>query len=701
MNKRIFIHAIIFLFLFPFLSGFQKQQKLPPEKHEVEVRLVLVDVIVTKGGEFVTDLTKDDFELYEDGVKVPINSLDLIGLEMGEFLTPEKGEIETPALPQREKRMIVIFDSVNTIRRELERSKPQIIERLISLFKLGREIMVLELTDNEGMRLIQPFTRDPVLLEKAVNKASGSIWIDKSADELRKAQVIEDEAGSGKAGVTRDYEDKLNEFTGFAYDYFARIRFEKTITGLLALMNSISDYPGRKTVLLISGGIPVVPNARILDIFNSLGKQGIRRGNEILDAIIHFANAQNITFYAIDPGTYIKYLANLPGFAGGNLSFDTYDAKISQRKVGELRWMNMVAEGTGGISLKGAKRFENFYQVVKGDLTYYYELSYYPKRKKADGEYHKFQVKVKRPGVKVRFRKGYSDYSEDQKEILLFASASYNPSIFKQIPFKAQAIPLAQGKDKFILWMSLALPVKELILERAEEIPSKILKLHILIKELDGENAFTGQINIPLNLTPPFLEFIKKTEYLGYNLRTPELKLTKDKYQAVFALYDEKTDEIGTVEQTLINLDLKSLEKPEIINAILGTLSKETERGIKPFVISKKEGTLHLSKHKFYPCVVNHFRQDQTIGIFLQIYLPKEEVLDKPQFSFYQEEREMAKFSGEIVDKYWNEGAKIWNGVFNLDINSVPPGDFLLKIEVPISNLNFKLEKEVELKITD
>jgi len=706
MEKRKLKRPLILSFisistLFYLLLGYQNEQKLlKPEKHEVEVRLVLVDVIVTKDGEFVTDLTKDDFELHEDGVRVPINSMDLISLEGGEFIPSEKREIETPALPQREKRMIVIFDSVNTIRRELERSKPQIIERLISLFKLGREIMVLELTDKEGMKLIQPFTKDPELLEKAVNKASGSIWIDKSVDELRKAQVIEDEAGLGKEGVTRDYEDKIKEFMDFSYEYYARLRFEKTITGLLALMNTIKEYPGRKAILLISGGIPVVGTARIYDIFNSLGQQKIRRGNKILEALIRFANAHNISLYAVDPGTYIKYLANYPAFAGGSLSFDPYDAIISKRKVAELYWMNMVAEGTGGISLKGARRFENFYQVIKGDLTHYYELSYYPRRKKADGKYHKIKVRVKRSGVKVRFREGYSDYSEDQKGILLFASAAYNPSLFKQIPFRAQAIPLAQGKEKFILWMNLALPVKELILERAEGIPEKTLKLHILVKEPAGENAFTGHINIPIKLTPSFLEFTKKTEYLGYNFHTPELKLKKNKYDVVFALYNEKTDEMGAVEQTLINPDLKSLTQPEIVNVLLGTLSKGIEKGIKPFTIIKKEGALHLTNHKYYPFVVNHFRQGQVIGVFLQIYLPKEEVLIKPQFSFYQEEKEMAKLSGEMVDKYWNERAKIWSGVFYLDISSMLPGDYLLDIKIPVSNLDIELKKEIELEIT-
>ncbi|MGB3861766.1 MAG: hypothetical protein WA915_06755, partial [Candidatus Aminicenantaceae bacterium] len=70
MDKSIvaFKKAIIIFFasvstLILSLYGYQEQQQqlLPQEKHEVKVRLILVDVIVTKDGEFVKDLSKEDF----------------------------------------------------------------------------------------------------------------------------------------------------------------------------------------------------------------------------------------------------------------------------------------------------------------------------------------------------------------------------------------------------------------------------------------------------------------------------------------------------------------------------------------------------------------------------------------------------------------------------------------------------------------
>ena len=85
---------------FCFLFGSQKQKSLSQvEEHEVEVRLVLVDVIVTKDGKFVTDLTINDFEILEDGRKVPINSCELISFRKTEMRTEEaepKNSLQPP-----------------------------------------------------------------------------------------------------------------------------------------------------------------------------------------------------------------------------------------------------------------------------------------------------------------------------------------------------------------------------------------------------------------------------------------------------------------------------------------------------------------------------------------------------------------------------------------------------------------------------
>jgi VWFA-related protein len=167
MKRHIFTFLTVLLFLFCFLSRFQAEQKLPPEKHEVEVRLVLVDVIVTKDGEFVTDLTKDDFEIYEDDKNIPINSFDLISFGRRESMTlVEKQEGASPVVPR--KQLVIIIDGINTWQRNLNKGLSKIVDELVSLAKLGNEAMIVQLRENKGSEILQPFTADEVLIKNAL-----------------------------------------------------------------------------------------------------------------------------------------------------------------------------------------------------------------------------------------------------------------------------------------------------------------------------------------------------------------------------------------------------------------------------------------------------------------------------------------------------------------------------------------------------
>jgi hypothetical protein len=97
--SQILKKPVLFVLAIPTLSSLlawqQKEQGLQPqEKYEVEVRLIPVDVIATKNGEFFPGLKKEDFELFEDGIKVPINSCDLISLGTSALkLTEQKAPI--------------------------------------------------------------------------------------------------------------------------------------------------------------------------------------------------------------------------------------------------------------------------------------------------------------------------------------------------------------------------------------------------------------------------------------------------------------------------------------------------------------------------------------------------------------------------------------------------------------------------------
>lgn len=726
MKKFIPFFFIFILLFFSLLYGDKKQEISHQfEKHKVTVRLVLVDVIaIDEDGNTVADLTKEDFEIYEDRKKVPVNSLDFINLQiLGEKL-PEKVREEKLVRPSiekfRKRRFFVIFDSINTIKRMLDRSKPRIIEKLISLVKLGREIMVIEMGEKGDIQILQPLTSNEDLIAQAINKASGSIWVEKSADILSIPNIVRiDEI---KSGMPSKYRKSVREI----YQSETRHRFEKSLTSLLSIMNVIKDYPGRKSVLLVSSGFPSISferiysgktpfedniaiisqaaAAKIKDPFKVLQKDKYRGGDEIFEDLIHFANSYNITFYTLDPDSYLRYV--LP-----DISYDNYPRQISKpddlrfvedefadiKKI-ELSNLKILAEDTGGISLQGMKKYDNFQKYVNRDLTSYYELSYYPRRKKADGKYHKIRVKVKRPGVKIRFRKGYYDYKLSQIESLLFASTSANPGLFQQISFQARAIPFVRTRDKFILWMNMALPVQKLILGSDPSKESKILKVNIWVDDQKGQEGFNAQLNIPLALTSALRQKLRNAEYLGYSTCSNEIKLKQDKYNVIFTLYDEESGRVGTVVQTLEVPILKEESEAKIVNAIFGRMMSSKEDG-RSFTISQKDGALQVANQKFYLKGSNQFRSGENVSLFLQVYIPQRNVEFEPQFFIHNDKIGKEQIPAEKVTESWNKKAKILNIVFNLNFMNIIKGKYSLRIGLVDPSNERKIEKELMLKI--
>ena len=707
---------VLFLFVFMFLvfyldSGIQKiPEQTVNERHDVTVRLVLVDVIATdKDGKFITDLTMDDFEIYEEGKKVPINSLDLLSYELSETKIEkavEEKEQKT-ILPKikRKNKFFVIFDSINTVRRMLNRSKAKILEKLINLIRAGGEIMVLELTEKGEARILQPLTSNEELIAQAIHKASGSIWIEKATDDLMAPKIIEDRP---------DILESIFKSSKALYEYKNRIRFEKTLNAFLSVMNMIKDYPDRKPVLLVSSWFPSLsferyasPSvkiestvghsdlqaAKINDPFLVLGEGKNRFEDDIFENLIQFANTHNITFYTMDPDTYLRYIFS-------DMAFDNFYkfANPADIKQDELFKLKIISEDTGGETLQGANNYDKFQKVLVRDLSSYYELSYYPERKKADGKYHKIEVKVNRPGIKLRFRQGYYDYTDEQQESLLFASASSNPNLFKEISFQARAVPFILDKDKVNLWINMALPVKDLILSGDPNKEFKLLKANFWLDDGQGANAFNAQLNIPINLSGSLRERYKKAEYYGFNTCSEEIKLKSEEYRIIFTIYDKESNQTGTVEQKMAVPEISKETDANIATAVFGHML-ETGKSKGSFSLSQEDGTLQIEKYKFYPMGTNEFNARENIFLFLQIHPENDKAELISEFELQKEGVSIKNLSWELFEESWNKKPQIWNKVYKLDFIGCLPGEYTVKIEFTNPRTQKTIEQEINIKL--
>ena len=69
--------------------------------------------------------------------------------------------------------------------------------------------------------------------------------------------------------------------------------------------------------------------------------------------------------------------------------------------------LRTLADATDGIAVMNNNDLDAGLKRISDDLSSYYLLGYYSSNGKLDGRFHSIKVRVKRPGVDVRARKGY------------------------------------------------------------------------------------------------------------------------------------------------------------------------------------------------------------------------------------------------------------------------------------------------------
>jgi hypothetical protein len=133
-----------------------------------------------------------------------------------------------------------------------------------------------------------------------------------------------------------------------------------------------------------------------------------------LRTIIEEANRSNTSFYPVDPRGLVVFDEGIvpsaqvgPPSANPTLRPEVETSRLRAREDGLRR----LAEGTDGTAVVGTNMIREALRRIVEDLNSYYLLGYYSTGK-LDGKFHSIMVRVKRPGVSVRARRGYQALRE-------------------------------------------------------------------------------------------------------------------------------------------------------------------------------------------------------------------------------------------------------------------------------------------------
>src|SRR5262245_48801013 len=376
------------------------------------INFVRLDVIISdKAGNPIADLKQADFDITEDGKPQKIETFKLIKLD--------GGVSDAVKDPPREIR--TDYDEENEAARD--------DVRLFAIF----------LDDYHVRRGSSMSVRNQL-----------ASFVEKNLGPSDMIGVMYPLESTSSVRMTRNHSAVmrgLQQFLGRKYEYEPKNQYEETyahypteivekirnqvsmsaIKALIVHMGSLKE--GRKALVLVSEGYTNIlpPQMRNADatmpgLGNPAAHDPLAGTNDInedraawsanldmdqdLRDIYDTANKSNVAIYAVDP-------RGLPGFEfdiNENINIQT-DSKYLSSTMDTLR---VLAENTDGRAIVNRNDIATGMKAITRDQSAYYLIGYNSSQAPSDGKFHEIKVRVKRPGVQVRARKGYWALNQEQ-----------------------------------------------------------------------------------------------------------------------------------------------------------------------------------------------------------------------------------------------------------------------------------------------
>lgn len=427
-------------------SGQTPQKKQQEDRYDDVVRittnLVQTDLVVTdKNDQIIKDLTLADFELYDNGKKQEIKFMEFVGVD-----TDKRVEGAPPPLPSgvaelpssglsaaNLKRVIAfVVDDLTIPSEDLARVRDLMSNFVDNQMVAGDLVSIVRVIGGNG--LLQQFTSDKQLLRQAIRNltpkahpfvqgAEGFVAADRPPNAADTTMTNTDAISSSLDAETQT--EDVNK--GF--------RSLMSLSTTNSVITSLRSIPGRKSVVLISGGLPLyqaneqgmaidrgtgemlsVDAIRplyvdIASIINTITDNAARSG-VVLNTLDVRGLQPATTKFADTPGKSALGMTAGGQTIGGGGEDPTFGRGANMAlitasdAIAGAQGLRNVANATGGISAVNTNNFAAGLDKILARSLGYYTIGYSPSEK-FDAKFHKISVKVKRDNAHVYARAGY------------------------------------------------------------------------------------------------------------------------------------------------------------------------------------------------------------------------------------------------------------------------------------------------------
>jgi VWFA-related protein len=415
--KRTLAFAVAAALALPALAQNRNQEPEQPKLVEsIDVRVINVDVIVTdKRGNPVPNLTKEDFEVFENNVPKPITNFYEVQGSVAKNVVgeapvpaPESAEQKRVDTPESMKRRIIFYvDNLSLAPFNRNRVFQTMKEFVRDVMRPGDEAMIA--TYNRSMKVRVQFTRDTKQITDML-------------DSLQR------ESGMGIANRSerRSAEERVRDANSY-YDAIATARtyassiehdLRQSVASINALMTTLAGVEGKKILVLTSEGFPMQPGRELFYFIDDIGREkgwqnvgstmleGMSYdGTQLIQSVAKTANANGITMYTV-------HAAGLA--AGSDMSAENQEpisSLVTNAAVtNTTESMQLMADMTGGVASVQTNNFAAAFDRIQQDLQAYYSLGYRTGTERVDRQRY-LKVKVRNKDYRVRNRQTFVEKS--------------------------------------------------------------------------------------------------------------------------------------------------------------------------------------------------------------------------------------------------------------------------------------------------
>lgn len=400
----------------PAPSGRAEQQppQTEPPVFRSGVQVIEVDVrVFDRDGRFITDLSREDFEVRENDVAQQLQTLYLVGEPSGAAaLIPAPGAAAAaeaqdrgaPSPASTRQTWIFVFDLNHLAPGSgFDRARAAVTEFIRERFKDGDLAGVVagsRMVNNRLTSVREELVGAAQSVKPLADSRNRQIELTRGWPRLRDEEEAlriarEDREALGRA-VTRACTDDPDACVRVPPDLQIREkarRFQRdmqraareTLAAINGLASGLARVPGPKTVVFLSEGFVTEEMETTL---RTVVGQAARAGARIYAVDVRGLNRGR------GAGIIDQEQADDP--VGGPAQFD----------LGE-DGPNSLAIDTGGLLIRNENNIGRALDRIARDSGQYYVLGYQPTDANFDGKFRPIDVRVKRAGVRVRARRGY------------------------------------------------------------------------------------------------------------------------------------------------------------------------------------------------------------------------------------------------------------------------------------------------------